>query len=115
MSPNELERFYLAGGFGEHLDLESAIAIGLYPDLPREKFVALGNASLNGARALLCDRRRMDGIARILASLSYVEFAMQPDFLDLMQAAKFYPHTDAALYPSVKLRSRPETQLRHKC
>lgn len=108
VSPNELERFYLAGGFGEHLDLESAIAIGLYPDLPREKFVALGNASLNGARALLCDRRRMDGIARILASLSYVEFAMQPDFLDLMQAAKFYPHTDAALYPSVKLRSGPK-------
>ena len=35
---------YLAGGFGEHMDLESAITVGMYPDIPREKFKILGNS-----------------------------------------------------------------------
>lgn len=100
---DQLERICLAGGFGEHLNLESAITIGLYPDLPRERFISAGNASLNGARALMMDRSKSASIERILDNLCYVEFAMQPNFLDLMQAAKFYPHTHAELYPSVRL------------
>ena len=105
VAPEQLQRVYLAGGFGEFLNLESAVTIGLYPDLPREKFVSAGNASLSGARSLLLDRGGFDAIRRILDHIYYVEFAMQPNFLDLMQAAKFYPHTNAALYPSVKAPS----------
>lgn len=55
VSPAEIGTFYLAGGFGTHYDLESAITVGLYPDLPREKFRILGNSSLAGARRLLLD------------------------------------------------------------
>ena len=55
VSPAEIGAFYLAGGFGTHYDLESAITVGLYPDLPREKFRILGNSSLAGARRLLLD------------------------------------------------------------
>ena len=102
VSPEQLEHIYLAGGFGEHLNLESAITIGLYPDLPREKFVAAGNTSLAGARRLLMDRDGFDHVARILDQLYYLEFAMQPNFLELMGAARFYPHTNAELYPSVR-------------
>lgn len=98
----QVRRIYLAGGFGEHLDLESAITIGMYPDLPRERFVSVGNASLTGAGKLLLNREGWHTIERILEQVYYLEFAMQPDFLDQMQAAKFYPHTNAALYPSVK-------------
>ena len=102
VSPDQLEHIYLAGGFGEHLNLESALAIGLYPDLPREKFVAAGNTSLAGARKLLLDRGGFEGITHILDQLYYLEFAMQPNFLELMGAARFYPHTNAELYPSVR-------------
>lgn len=106
VAPDQLQHVYLAGGFGEFVNLESAVTIGLYPDLPREKFVPVGNASLSGARSLLLDREGFDAIRRILDNLYYVEFAMQPNFLDLMQAAKFYPHTNAAMYPSVKMPPR---------
>lgn len=101
VTPDQLERVYLAGGFGEHLNLESAVTIGLYPDLPREKFVAAGNTSLAGARSLMLDRGGFEDVARILDQLYYLEFAMQPNFLELMGAARFYPHTNAELYPSV--------------
>ena len=53
VSPSEIGTFYLAGGFGTHYNLESAITVGLYPDLPREKFKILGNSSLAGAKRLL--------------------------------------------------------------
>lgn len=86
--PMQLDRIYLAGAFCEHLDLESSITIGLYPDLPREKFVLVGNSSLSGARKLLLDRRGLALADRIAADLYYLEFAMQPDFLTLMTSMR---------------------------
>lgn len=86
----QVDRVCLAGAFGEHLNLESAIAIGLYPDLPRDRFVSAGNASLAGARRLLSHREGLKAVEGILRDVYYLEFAMQPNFLDLMGAARFY-------------------------
>nr|WP_211230154.1 ASKHA domain-containing protein [Desulfovirgula thermocuniculi] len=71
--PGDIGRFYAAGAFGEHLDLESAVTIGLYPDLPRERMVRLGNASLEGAKlALLSGEARKE--AGVLARrITYIE------------------------------------------
>ena len=91
VEPGQVQRIYLAGAFGEHLDLESSILIGLYPDLPRDRFVQAGNASLSGARKLLLDRRGLERVEDMLRDLYYLEFAMQPNFLDLMSAARYYP------------------------
>lgn len=97
----EVETIYLAGAFGQHLNLESAIAIGMYPDLPREKFVVAGNTSLAGAEALLLDRENWQRAQEVVKTIYYLQFAMQEDFLPRMQAARFYPHTDLSLYPTV--------------
>ena len=104
VSPSEIGAFYLAGGFGTHYDLESAITVGLYPDLPREKFRILGNSSLAGARRLLLDRSCRARLARIRALATYVQFGEMEKFVENMHAARFLPHTDASLYPSVKRR-----------
>lgn len=101
---DEIGTFYLAGGFGTHYDLEAAITVGLYPDLPREKFCVLGNSSLAGARKLLLERDCRARLARICALASYVQFGELDRFVENMQAAKFLPHTDASKYPSVKRR-----------
>ena len=111
VSPSEIGAFYLAGGFGTHYDLESAITVGLYPDLPREKFKILGNSSLAGAKRLLLDtgcRARLD---QIRALATYVQFGEMDKFVENMQAARFLPHTDASRYPSVmrRLRERGKT------
>ena len=90
VAAEQLDRIYLAGAFGEHLNLESAIAIGLYPDLPRDRFIPAGNASLAGARKLLSHREGLRRAEKILKDVYYLEFAMQPNFLELMGAARFY-------------------------
>ena len=98
----DLAHCYLSGAFTAHSDLESAITIGIFPDLPREKYTCITNTSLEGARILLLDRMRL-GDARYLAESIYcVQFASIPDFLIRMQAAKFIPHTDMNRYPSVR-------------
>ena len=104
VSPAEIGTFYLAGGFGTHYNLESAITVGLYPDLPREKFKILGNSSLAGARLLLLDRGCRARLERIRALATYVQFGEMEKFVENMHAARFLPHTDASLYPSVHRR-----------
>lgn len=101
---DEIGAFYLAGGFGTHYDLEAAITVGLYPDLPREKFRILGNSSLAGAKKLLLERECRARLEKIRALASYVQFGELDRFVENMQAAKFLPHTDASKYPSVKRR-----------
>jgi len=91
----------LSGAFSAHSDLESAITIGIFPDLPRENYTALTNTSLDGARILLLDRARMSEIHHLVDTIYCVQFASIPDFLVRMQAAKFIPHTDMYRYPRV--------------
>ena len=98
----ELEKCYLSGAFPAHSDLESAIAVGIFPDLPRDKFKILRNSSLDGARMLLLDRSRMEDIRDLLERIFCVQFASIPDFLVRMQAAKFIPHTDMSRYPTIQ-------------
>ena len=99
---DDLEHLYLSGAFSAHSDLESAITIGIFPDLPREKFTALSNTSLDGARILLLDRSRLQEVRALAENMYCVQFASVPDFLVRMQAAKFIPHTDMSRYPSVQ-------------
>ena len=97
----DIDRLYLSGAFPAHSDLEAAITIGIFPDLPREKFVCIPNTSLEGATILLTDRRRLEDVKTLSEELHCIQFASVPDFIVRMQAAKFIPHTDMARYPTV--------------
>ena len=102
VSMEEVSHLYLSGAFPAHSDLEAAITIGIFPDLPREKYVLVKNSSLDGARKLLLERSLL-AEAKDLAENTYcVQFASVPDFLVRMQAAKFIPHTNMDLFPSQK-------------
>ena len=83
---------------------ETAITIGLYPDISREKFCILGNSSLGGAIKTLLDRDCIRRVNEICARTTYVQFGEMDRFVENMVAAQFIPHTDASLYPSVKRR-----------
>ena len=100
----ELSHLYLSGAFTAHSDLESAITIGMFPDIPRENYTVLTNTSLDGARILLLDSSRLGDLRAISENMYCVQFASVPDFLVRMQAAKFIPHTDMDRYPSVQRR-----------
>lgn len=104
VTTDDLEHLYLSGAFTAHSDLESAITIGIFPDIPREKCCVLSNTSLDGARILLLDRSRLQEVRELSENIYCVQFASIPDFLIRMQAAKFIPHTDMSRYPSIQAR-----------
>lgn len=112
VEPIDVDRLYVSGAFGTYINLESAITIGLYPDLPRERFVSLGNSSLQGAYVLLTDDQKMEEVTRLQERIEYLEFGAATDFISRMYAARFLPHTDFDLYPTVKAALRKQGRFR---
>ena len=96
----DLDRIYIAGGFGHFLDLENAIAIGLLPDVPREKFLYIGNASLMGSYMTLLSQEHQQKQTELTRRITYVELSSDPGYMDQYTAALFLPHTDLSLFPS---------------
>ena len=104
VTEKQVEKCYLSGAFPAHSDLEAAITIGIFPDLPREKYHMIANTSLEGARILLTNRDRLEEMRELLENMYCVQFASVPDFLIRMQAAKFIPHTDMDRFPTIKAK-----------
>ena len=99
---HEVSRFFIAGTFGSFIDPRSAITIGMLPDLPLETYVPLGNSSLEGASMVLLSAEARNKIPKIRDKITYLELNVNQDFMNLFSAAKFIPHTDRSLFPSVK-------------
>ena len=100
----DIQRFYAAGAFGQYLHLESAITIGLYPDLPRDKMVRLGNSSGEGARqVLMSDQLRLEA-EQIARNITYFELNANDLFMQKFISSKFLPHTNLEYFPTVKAR-----------
>ena len=76
----EIDRVVIAGAFGSYIDVPNAVAIGLFPPVPPDRFKQVGNAAGMGARlALLSTKVRSE--ARVLCSrVNYIELAKYPDF-----------------------------------
>ena len=97
----DIDHCYLSGAFSAHSNLEHAITIGIFPDLPRERYSAIANTSLDGARTLLLNRDKLADIRWLLETVYCVQFASIPDFLIRMYAAKFVPHTNMERFPII--------------
>ena len=78
----DIEEFIVAGAFGTYLDLGSAVRIGMFPDLPRERFRQVGNAAGTGARQLLLSAARRREADRIAQKVEYIELTTHPAFTE---------------------------------
>ena len=87
------ERIHLAGTFGNHLEPEDILKIGLVPPVPVERIRSIGNAAGDGARMALFDRRHRRRAASLARRITVLELSLREDFQDL-----FVTHT--ALAPS---------------
>jgi uncharacterized 2Fe-2S/4Fe-4S cluster protein (DUF4445 family) len=102
LSLDIVERIYIAGGFGNYLNVEKAIMIGMLPDMPQEKFSFIGNTSIAGAYlCLLSDKMRREA-EEIAKTMTYVELSVSRGFMDEYMSALFLPHTNIDLFPSIK-------------
>ena len=100
---SELSKIFVAGGFGTYLDIANATEIGLLPDLPKEKFIFVGNSSVAGAKEIILSLDAYWTAEDIARKLTYFELSAEPGYMEEYVAALFFPHTDLKLFPSVKL------------
>jgi uncharacterized 2Fe-2S/4Fe-4S cluster protein (DUF4445 family) len=97
----DFEQVILAGNFGSSLNVEKAITIGLLPDIPRDRFTFIGNASLSGARMVAFSTDMLDDSRKVAQMMTNIELSENPDFNNNYIAALFLPHTDGKSFPSV--------------
>lgn len=100
---DELATFYVAGTFGAFIDPVSAVTIGMLPDLPLDRFKAVGNTSLEGATLALVSPAACLEIPAIRDRITYMELNVNQEFMNRFSAAKFLPHTDRGRFPSVRV------------
>ncbi|MFH0918145.1 MAG: ASKHA domain-containing protein, partial [Candidatus Omnitrophota bacterium] len=100
---SKIKKFFVAGGFGTSIDIDSAVGIGVLPDLERSKFVFVGNSSLAGARQALLSYDAMKKADEIARKITYFELSVEPGYMDEYMAALFFPHTDLSKFPSINI------------
>ena len=98
----DVEQILIGGAFGQYLNVEKAIRIGLLPDQPVERFHFLGNTSANGAYAALICTGVRDDIIDVAARMTYLELSADNSFMHEYTSALFLPHTDLDAFPSVR-------------
>lgn len=90
--PSEIDQFLIAGAFGTYLDVPHSINIGMFPDLPLDRFSQIGNAAGVGARQLLLSSEKRYEASEIAHQMNYVELTIHPEFtryyLDAMYIRK---------------------------
>jgi len=100
---NDIERIYIAGGFGNYLNIEKSIMIGLLPDIDRDRYKFIGNSSLTGARFCLLSDKAMKIAEEIASKMTYIELSADVSYMYEYTGALFLPHTDMGRFPSVQL------------
>ncbi len=100
LSIQEVERVILAGGFGQSINLERSILIGLMPELDPAKFTFVGNGSLLGARLVALSNPLRAEVAEIVDKMTHFELSVVPSYMDKYTASLFLPHTEGKrLFP----------------
>ena len=93
----DIRKVYVAGALGCGINPESAVAIGMLPDIPRERFISVGNSSLAGAAMLLLDGSLTGTVDEIARKITYREMNEDNELMNVLQGALFIPHTQPEL------------------
>jgi len=89
---NEIDRFYLAGGFGRHLKVEASKRIGLVPDLDSTKMVQAGNIAIEGATIALLSKSKRRELEALVKRVRHCRLETHPHFFDFfVEGCQFKP------------------------
>lgn len=113
LSFDDLDRVIIAGAFGRYINLEKGKKIGLFPDIPTDKFHFLGNGSLLGSRLVCLSKGMLGEVERIAKMMTNVELSDNQSFMDKYMGALFLPHTDARFFPHVSEALETNYQMIH--
>ncbi|TES82135.1 MAG: DUF4445 domain-containing protein, partial [Dehalococcoidia bacterium] len=85
----KIQKVIIAGAFGTYIDVSNAMAIGMLPALPLERFQQVGNAAGTGARLALISRTKRAAAQKIVSGINYVELAGVPGFNQTFMQASY--------------------------
>jgi uncharacterized 2Fe-2S/4Fe-4S cluster protein (DUF4445 family) len=103
LSWTDIDTIYISGGFGNYLDIDRSIIIGLLPDLDHEKFHFIGNGSIAGARMCLLSEDMLMTAKRVAHAMTYFDLSTDPLFMKEYTSSLFLPHTDLNKFPTVEV------------
>jgi uncharacterized 2Fe-2S/4Fe-4S cluster protein (DUF4445 family) len=84
--------FYLAGGFGRHLNVDAATRIGLIPEIPAGRMVQIGNAAIEGATIALLSRAKRQELELLVRRVEHCRLETHPQFFDFfVDGCQFHP------------------------
>lgn len=99
-----IENVYVAGGIGSGINMENAVNIGMFPDIPLDKFHYVGNSSLSGSYSMLLSTESERKVYELSRNMTYLELSTVPNYMDEFIGACFLPHTDIKMFPSVEAK-----------
>jgi uncharacterized 2Fe-2S/4Fe-4S cluster protein (DUF4445 family) len=76
----EIDKIVIAGAFGSYIDVSSAMAVGMLPSLPVNRFEQVGNAAGFGAKLALISLKKRSEASKIASMINYIELASAPHF-----------------------------------
>jgi uncharacterized 2Fe-2S/4Fe-4S cluster protein (DUF4445 family) len=89
---DDVDVFYLAGGFGRNLNVVSSKRIGLVPNLPSAKIVQAGNIAIEGATIALLSKSKREELERLVRKVEHCRLETHPDFFDFfVEGCQFKP------------------------
>ena len=97
----QIEKFYVAGTFGNHIDVNSAVILGMLPEEALLRAEPIGNAAGKGALKFL-KNPNYEEVRKIADEITYIELNIEPRFMELLTGAMLIPHVNMELFPLVK-------------
>jgi uncharacterized 2Fe-2S/4Fe-4S cluster protein (DUF4445 family) len=102
---DQVDVFYLAGGFGRHLNVEAATRIGLIPSIPASRMVQIGNAAIEGATIALLSRAKREELEHLVRRVEHCRLETHPQFFDFfVDGCQFRPVGHASACPASEAR-----------
>ena len=101
LTMSDIDQVLIGGAFGQYINVEQAVQIGLMPDKPYESFHFLGNTSVRGAYMALLSQEMRNRVTEAGQMMTYLELSADNTFFEEFNAAMFLPHTDMTQFPSV--------------
>ncbi|MQF69496.1 DUF4445 domain-containing protein [SAR202 cluster bacterium AD-804-J14_MRT_500m] len=96
--PDQVDNLYLAGAFANYVDTNNAIDIGFVANIPHERIIKAGNASLEGATIMLLSSNLRNRIETMARQIRHVELETTTDFFDIfVEGCMFKPMQAEAL------------------
>ncbi len=99
-----IQTVYIAGAFGNRLDVANCVTIGLLPDVPRNRVRFIGNGSVAGAKLAMLSQSMLEELYSLRERITYQELMVDPAYMERFTSACFLPHTDVSRFPTVMAR-----------